>query len=564
MAETNLLSSKIVSFPKPGEAWSQAYNAGKLFAVLSLNSKEPKEQEKLDLLSQVGRGVLDKLEEEFFTIETKNLSTIKQAIEKALEKIPGEIVPSFGAAVFSNDVLYLVGNGGSKVFIKRGEKFGTILDSENQDLKAIASSSGPLENNGLIILVTKSFLDIIDPQSLFSSLNNLSPNEIAEKLTPNVHEKEEGTAAAFIIKYIKQGQETQELSYPKEQKKEESPKEEDKKESAFSIKDRLATNFSHSKKVYLTIAVVLLTILFSSMFFATKKQDNAKTEALFKEIYTTALEKYDEGSDLLGLNANLAKENLLASKELLEENKNKFKEKSKEQEQITSLLNKVNEGLEKLDQDISFFLKTQINLSTDGRKASFFAQDENFVYILDNNGISSLDKKTGQTKMLIKSESWKTPTGIAAYLGNLYVIDKDLNQILKFVDEGGRFTKSNYFDSAPNLSNAVSMSIDGSIWILFKDGSIQKFIRGTRDTFNVSGLNKPLANPRKIYTDRDTDTLYILDNDNSRVVVIEKDGKYLSEYSHDAIKTAKDFEVLESSNKIYVLSESKIYEIGIK
>jgi len=550
MTEVNLSFSKIVSFPKPS-SWSQAYNAGRLFAVLSLKSNNSKEQEELDLLSQVGRGVLDKLEEEFFTIETKNLSSIKQAFALALQNLPDETIFSFAAAVFANNVLYLFGSGEAKVFIKRGEKFGTILDSENLDSKSIASSSGHLEDNDLIILSTKPFLDIIDLPSLFSSLTSSSPTEIAEVLTPKVHEKEEGAASAFVIKYIKLEKIAEQSSYLEETK--EKTEETEK-----------SNRFSHSKKIYLTVAVAILIILISSIFFAVGKQNDTKNRALFEKVYPNALKKYEEGNSLLDLNKNLARNSLFASKDLLEDNKNKFKENSKEQEQILDLLKKVDERLTKSEKDSqegSYFLKTQI----DNPNVGFFAQDENYVYILDNSGISSLDKKTGKTKILIKNDSWKTPAGIAAYLGNIYVIDKGSNQILKFVAEGDGYTKSNYFsDSPPNLSNAISLTIDGSIWILFKDGSIQKFIKGTKDTFNVSGLKRPLANPTKIFTYKDIDNLYILDNGNSRVVIIGKDGKYRSTYSLDAIKNAKDFEVLESSKKIYVLSQNKIHEIEIK
>lgn len=559
MAEENITFGKIVSFPKPS-SWSQTYNAGKLFAVLSLKSIELKEQDDPDFLSRAGRDVLDKLEEEFFTIEAKSPSSVKQAVTIALQKIPEETTPSFAAAIFNNNVLYLFAVGGAEIFIKRNGKFGTILDSGNLDPKSMTSSSGPLQNNDLITLATKSFLDVIDPSLLSSSLENHSPEEIAASLTPKVHEKEEGTAAAFFIKYARQDKTPQESSY-----KEQTKKAEDKMETPFPVKNHIPVKFSHSKKVYLTVAAIILIILASSVFFAVKKQDDNKTQVLFENVYESALKKYEEGDSLLDLNANLAKESLIASRELLEDNKDKFKEDSKEQEQILTLLEKVNDGLEKLDKDISYFLKTQLNPPTGEPTASFFTQDENYVYILDDSGVHSLDKKTGQNKMLIKNDSWKTPDGIGTYLGNIYILDKSSNQILKFVDEGEGFAKTNYFsDSPPNLSNAISLTIDGSIWILFKDGSIQKFIKGTKDVLNVSGFKKPLENPTKIFTNKDTDNLYILDNGNSRVVVIGKDGKYRSEYQLDAIKNAKDFEVVEGSKKIYILSQNKIHEIGMK
>lgn len=538
----DLAFAKIVSFSKPS-SWSQVYNAGRLFAILSLKRSNTKEQETHDLLSQIGREILDKLEEEFFTIETKDLLSIKQAVKVTLQNLSDEIVSSFAAAVFTNNVLYLFAKGGAKVFIKRGEKFGTILDSTGQDYKSITASSGPLEDSDLIILSTKPFLDIIDLSFLFSSLGRITPAEIAEDLTPKVHEKEDGAAAAFIIKYIKQERATEQSSHL-----EETP-----------------IRFSHSKKIFLTVAVAILIILVSSIFFAVKKQNDSQTKALFEKVYANALKKYEDGNSLLDLNKNLARESLLASKDILENNKNEFKKNSKEQEQILTLLKKVGEGLVELEnasEDRSYFLKTQI----DYPKISLFTQDDDSVYFIDDNGINSLDKKTNKSEIIIKNNNyWKSPAGIGAYLGNIYVLDKDTSQILKFVQSQSGFTKTNYFsDPPPNMSNTVSLVIDGSIWILFKDGSIQKFIKGIKDTFNVSDLRKPLANPTRIFTNKGINSLYILDNGNSRIVVIGKDGKYRSEYQLDIIKNAKDFEVVEKSKKIYVLSQDKIYEIEAK
>jgi hypothetical protein len=71
MAETNLAFSKVVATPTP-TAWSQAYSAGKLFAVLSLtiDTVPPEGQE---YLNTVGKDTISTLESEFFTLESKNL-----------------------------------------------------------------------------------------------------------------------------------------------------------------------------------------------------------------------------------------------------------------------------------------------------------------------------------------------------------------------------------------------------------------------------------------------------------------------------------------------------------
>lgn len=575
MVETNLVFSKIVAFPKPS-SWSQAYNAGKLFATLSLKNDSKGDQEAPDWLSILGKSVLDKLEEEFFTIEVKNLESIKQAIITTLKELPDDIVSSFACVVFTDDVLYSFAKGNGKVFIKRGGKFGTILDTTNEDLTIVTSSSGKLEDNDLIVLATQPFLDIVDPTFLSSSLGNLTPDEIAEALTPKIHEKDDGGSAVFIVKYIKQV--TQPTTQEETIKKEVNIPQ----PRASFLKKYLPTSFaqfSHSKKKFLTIAIIILIILGLSIFFAVKKQNDTKSKALFENVYPNALKKYDEGNSLLDLNKSLAIDSLTFSKKLLSDNKDKFSYNSKEQNEILALLKKVDKALvlasaanqvkaKEVTADTSIFLKTEI----DNPKINLFTQDENNVYFLDSNGITSIDKKNKKELIIKNDNHWKNPAGIEVYLGNIYVLDKTSNQILKFVEVEDGFTKTNYFtDSTPDLTNAQEMAIDGSIWILFKDGSIQKFTKGKKDTFTLSGFKESFSNPTKIFTNVDAKNLYILDSGGSQVrlgkasiVVFGKDGVYQSQYQGEVLKGAKDFEVKEADKKILILNGGKIWEIEVK
>ena len=66
--------------------------------------------------------------------------------------------------------------------------------------------------------------------------------------------------------------------------------------------------------------------------------------------------------------------------------------------------------------------------------------------------------------------------------------------VLKFVPSEDTYSKTDYFTSdTPDLKNSVSMTIDGSVYILFKDGGIKKYTRGKEDTFELTGLSKQLS-----------------------------------------------------------------------
>ena len=107
------------------------------------------------------------------------------------------------------------------------------------------------------------------------------------------------------------------------------------------------------------------------------------------------------------------------------------------------------------------------------------------------------------------------------------------------------------------------MAIDSSVYILFPDGSIRKYTRAQPDSFSLTGLDTPFSNPTKIFTDKETESVYVLDSGNSRIVKLSKDGAFQKSYPVDRAGQAKDFEVMEQDNKILLLSNDKIWEISL-
>src|SRR4051794_28775643 len=101
MPETHLSFAKIVATPT-ADAWAQAYNAGSLFAVLSLTGQPPEDQS----LSSIGKQIFNNLEAEFFTLEEKNLASIKKAVHAVCEEIPAGITPSFCIAYNKDTIIY--------------------------------------------------------------------------------------------------------------------------------------------------------------------------------------------------------------------------------------------------------------------------------------------------------------------------------------------------------------------------------------------------------------------------------------------------------------------------
>ncbi|MBI2028678.1 MAG: LytR C-terminal domain-containing protein [Candidatus Levybacteria bacterium] len=376
--DASISFSKIVATPRLA-SWSQVYNAGKLFVALSIEKVGNQDQTKLgednDLgsLNILGKSLLDKLEQEFFSTETKDLESIKHAISATFEKVKSGIIISFVCCFFREDILYTFILGKGNVLLLREGKLGKILSSSDENTDNIASSSGLVKDNDLIVLGTDAFSEIISPDDLFSSLEKNLPSDATEQLAPKIHKTEDGRLAAIIIKYNKPKAVDQTAVISDEDQSNIQPVYNpymaggdelrkslgitksvslfiDNYPSLFrSWIKRLSFKSNPKKIVFLIISIVITIILISSILSAIKNQNNAKANALFNEIYPQAEKKFDEGQSLLDLNRNYARDSYLSAQKILQENQEKFEKGSKEEKQIQDLLAKINNGLSQVD-----------------------------------------------------------------------------------------------------------------------------------------------------------------------------------------------------------------------
>ena len=160
-------------------------------------------------------------------------------------------------------------------------------------------------------------------------------------------------------------------------------------------------------------------------------------------------------------------------------------------------------------------------------------QTSNLV-ILDKKGMLYDYSPTFGVKHrpLADTAKWLFPQTVHGFYGNLYVMDTHLNQIMKYLPTAG----DNGYSSSPlnylsdklkvDLTGAIDLAIDGSIYILYANGTIAKFLNGEPKAFQITGLEQPLNNPSALFvsTDEGTQYVYIADRGNRRVVQLTKRG----------------------------------------
>lgn len=349
-------------------AWAQAYNAGKLYAVISLQRSAPaketegeegeEEKEIGESLAAIGKETLERLQKEFFSLEVKDLTSIKGAVERATADISPLIKVSLAVGSITKNVLYVFTAGGGEVIIRRGEKFGVILENQEGQIK---SGSGFVEPGDIIFFTTDKFKEIVPHETLASRGATEDILEISEAITPLVHEDaEKSGAAACLILSISSVPESEEEPVIEDETPED-PKDESTKESR-SRKALFSTGFSfvapvlgrlnpkniktnRQKKAILAAAVSLFLILVLSIMLSIRNSKNAKTRELFESVYTEASQKYDEGKSLKDLNEELALDNFHQAQKILNDNKDKFKEDSEEKERINALLSNISQEM---------------------------------------------------------------------------------------------------------------------------------------------------------------------------------------------------------------------------
>ncbi|HET9946517.1 MAG TPA: hypothetical protein VFQ63_00450 [Patescibacteria group bacterium] len=569
----NIHVAKIVASSTTA-AWAQAYHAGAVSAVISVSPKDEKDETSLAI---VGKDLLNTFESEYFPLEEKTLQNITTAVETTYKKSADTHSISFLVAVVIRNMLYLVMAGNGSVYLLRKGRLGTLLEQE-EDTPQVISSSGFLEHGDRVVLNTPGFSTHVSKEKLFDTLLANSIDDAAEIFSPEIHSTKEGGAASVLLSYE---DETITPTHPAAEEERESEEEPEKpisqtqqqvlqeKSHEIPASSEQRKSLSHRRRLLLTIIGILIIVFVATGALTLYEKQQSEKAQLFASLYTPAEKKYEEGAGLITLNGSLAHDDFLAAQKLLSNAQGKFPKGSKEDQQISQLQAKVADAITQTANvnTVTAEKTTDSPLLTfaASQTAPYVSSDTTNFYTADNSGITQTNIKTTTAKQIIKNVSdWKNIGGFSPYLTNFYVLDKTAG-ILKYTPSGTKFSKSDYLASgvSPDLSSASSLAIDGSIWVL-SGKDILKFTKGKEDGFTITGLDKPFVSPSVITTSVDDDNVYILDNGNSRIVVLSKTGAFIIQYNNNLFKGATQLSVDEKNKKAYVLSGKDVYQISLK
>ncbi len=139
----------------------------------------------------------------------------------------------------------------------------------------------------------------------------------------------------------------------------------------------------------------------------------------------------------------------------------------------------------------------------------------------------------------------------AVYSSRLYVLDPEHNRILRHDAADKAYGKPQYYlKDNTDVSKAVSLDIDGSVYVLLSDGPIVKLVKGLRNDFSAGQVDPPVAAAKKIRVAADSDYIYVLDSSPARVVVYDKKtGLLAAQYESNDLAGASDF-LVDEKNRV--------------
>lgn len=554
---------------------------------------------------------------------TQELSSLKE-VETIADSLFIPQCKTMALLVPVGRVIYLVLRGEGMVFLKRGDDVAKLMFSAG-------GISGEIQEGDMVLLVSSEFTKSITEEKLASVFDHLSAQEAAEKLTIMLHQASDGMGGAALVfeasalisseselleqetKAVAQG----EPIYTVLQKTKRLT------QATHTVRRRLSDVRSHGKKFVAwtknsrkntaLVAGILILLFVTSVLLGIQKQMQAKKSRVLTNALDGARHAFDEGVALLELNPVKGRERLTQAKTTLEPLRAIVSERTKEGREIAVLFGQINDNLRQsmhvVTSEPSLFF--DVSLLKKGGQASFLTLSGDTMGIVDQQaktvyavsvpaksgkviaggesytGLSFISRHVDKTYVLVekgvnlirdsdsktseaiikKDTEWGSIGALAAFGGNVYLLDTQKGRIWKYVALEKGFSELREYlnpDTLPDLSSTTSMFIDGSVWVGTKTGKIFQFAQGKEKTFTPQGVESVLGSNLYIYTSDEVKNLYVLDSQNKRVVVLTKDGVYMAQYQWQGALSPSQLVVSEAQKQILLLSEGKIYSIELK
>lgn len=193
-----------------------------------------------------------------------------------------------------------------------------------------------------------------------------------------------------------------------------------------------------------------------------------------------------------------------------------------------------------------------LNLSSpalDGDNIYYFATDK-IIKITDNILTSS---EIGPEKLAADNI-------IQFYNNSLYLVSQQDNQIYKYKKSGNSYaSRATWLKEAVGLNDASDLKIDISLWLAKSGGDPLELRQGKKTVFKADTINPTMRADKIMVTNK---FIYLLDNLNKRLIVLNKNGTLNKQYLLNK-EGMKDMAINEATKTAYILVGPIVYKFAL-
>ncbi len=202
------------------------------------------------------------------------------------------------------------------------------------------------------------------------------------------------------------------------------------------------------------------------------------------------------------------------------------------------------------------------------RAGAYFKDRDLIVYVTDEGNV--IEYADGNAQFADTADgSFKFAVDVASYSSRIYLLDPEEGEIWKYTRGTNSYGSAlPYLSEDIDISNAISMAIDGSVWLLNEDGSILRLLSGEKVDFNI--LKAPITSlegASDIYTELEISQIYVLDPDRNRILIYDKSGRsnditYSQQYVFENLKGRLTDLYMDKDRNVLVISTTQaLYEL---
>ncbi len=568
---------------------------GELILLISLKGLESTQEPAV-----LGKEVISRFHEEYYgQTSEKPMAALKAVMAKVGQEeakffpSPGQL--SLVALVFWKEVVYLAVWDDGEIRLRRDMQTQTLIKGESKQSRVI---SGHAKENDLYLLANSDFVDQVPAEMLTASLSTEDLETIGEILTPVVHaQKDQAQLAAVFVKLFEK--EEKKLKTIPDQPPEEKPPKESKvstfkKKFRFNLNPAALKKIMFSKTAGLILALILFGVLSVSVYMGWQKRQQQKREKRISILSSQIEEKLDVARQIRGLDPEnslkAAQEAEPIIKELAELDKQSSAHWQNELENIKAGL-----GEERIKPEIYY----NLFLVADDVAVEYVYAVDDQVWILDQGGprLISLDLSDKQAEIITGDEQLEDQRYVVSsrdriytisdqaifllegealtelqeldentdlvaaggWLGNLYLLDNDGPQIWQYPAITGGLGNARAWvaDGLEESSAFVNMAIDGSIWLLTKEGSFYEYLSGERQSLNLE-LPSGIGQATMLAVSQEQEKLAFWDEENKTIWLFNKNGEFQSRLPLD-LEGVKAISFTSQADGLYIIGSSKVY-----